>query len=462
MDAIIKDATHHFYEDLAEAGYPKYNLIDKILSEDNLSDSFDYVVSHLDNKYQRKIYSQKKEKVIAVLRKEIADGTFRIMREDVRDMDVIEGNKLRHVQAPRIDKRIGCHAVMVVVERVIYPTLIHNTAASIKGKGMHWLFHIIEEDLNVLRKCSDVYFYQSDYAHYYDNISQDRMKQEIRHYIGEPKLLAILDNFVELLDCGLSKGLRSSQCFANMYLSPIDHEMNTMVGSMVREGERRYLYYRYMDDVVIIGTNKKELWKYRDKLKELTSIINLEIKPSEAVRPLEEGMDFLGFVNYGTHVRLRKRTKQNAARKLARVKSRKRRQEIIGSFKGMACHADSKNLYKILTHQTMKKFSEIGVSYVPEDGKKRFPGRVVSLSSMIGETIEVHDYQSDVDTKHGHNRYVVSCRRKDTEEWFKFFTASEEMKSILNQISEIEGGFPFETKITVEYFDGGKRMYKFT
>ena len=462
MNAIVNEATHDFYGDLVKAGYPKFNLLEEILSEDNLSDSFDYVISHLDNKFQRKIFSQKKDKVISTLRKEIADGTFRIMRDDVKDMEVFEGNKLRRVQAPRIDKRIGCHAVMVVVEKIIYPTLINNTAASIKGKGMHWLFHILEEDLKVLQKCSDVFFYQSDYSHYYDNISQDIMKKELRHYIGDTRVLPILDNFIELLDHGLSKGLRSSQCFANMYHSWIDHEMNTMVGNVIRDGENHYLYYRYMDDIVIIGTNKKLLWKYRDRLKELASLINLEIKPSEAVRPLEVGIDYLGFVNFGTHVRLRKRTKQNAARKLARVKSRKRRQEIIGSFKGMACHADCKNLFKLLTHQKMKKFSEIGVNYIPEDGKKRFPGRIMSLSSMIGEVIEVHDYQSDVDTKHGHDRYVVSCKRKDSEEWFKFFTASEEMKSLLNQISEIEGGFPFETKIAVEYFDGGKRMYKFT
>ena len=44
----------------------------------------------------------------------------------------------------------------------------------------------------------------------------------------------------------------------------------------------------------------------------------------------------------------------------------------------------------------------------------------------------------------------------------KFFTASEEMKNILDQISDIEDGFPFETKITSERFDGNKVKYSFT
>ena len=52
--------------------------------------------------------------------------------------------------------------------------------------------------------------------------------------------------------------------------------------------------------------------------------------------------------------------------------------------------------------------------------------------------------------------------RKQTGDWGKFFTASEEMKNILDQISDIEDGFPFETTIVSEVFDGGKVKYKFS
>ena len=39
---------------------------------------------------------------------------------------------------------------------------------------------------------------------------------------------------------------------------------------------------------------------------------------------------------------------------------------------------------------------------------------------------------------------------------------SDEMKGILDQISDIEDGFPFETVLKCEMFDGGKRKYNFT
>lgn len=474
--------------------YPLNNLIPEIVSYSNMLDSYNYVVSHLESKHQRGHYApdfsplqpsdfgtdeeyqqylhnqQKAEgtrvEIIAMLRKQIGNGTFRITRADVRDIHVKDGPKERDCQAPRVPKRIGCHAIMVVVEKYCYPSLIHNSAASIKGRGMHWLHHIIENDLRCV--CDEYpYFYQNDIEHYYDSIDQEQMKHCIRQFISDPVLLPILDSFITVMPQGLSKGLRSSQCFANLYLSPVHHRMLQEVPHYIYTNEDgvdevHHLYYSYCDDTAFFAKTKKELWRLRDIYVSEVGKLGLKVKHNEAVRPLSVGFDMCGYVHYGTHSLLRKRIKQNAARKLARIKSRKRRQEVIGAFNGMACHADCKHLYHILTHQKMRKFSEIGVVYTPADGKKRFPGNVMRLSAIQNKEIEVHDYESDLSTSQGDGRYLVSFRDIRTGEWGKFFTSSEEMKNILDQISDIEDGFPFETVIQSEVFDGNKVKYKFT
>lgn len=441
--------------------FPLDNLIPEIVSEENMGESFDYVISHLEHPRQREMYRPKRLTIIENLRREISAGSFRIVRSDVRDLHVTEGYKERDVQAPTVVKRVGIHAIMVVIEKYTYPTLIKNTAASIKGRGMHWLHHVVEEDLTNAPEQSQ-YYYQNDIHHYYDSIDQVRMMQIIRKYVSDPILLPILDNFITLMPQGLSKGLRSSQCFANLYLNEVDHEMLKYVKHYEKDGETHYLYYRYCDDTVMLASTKKELWELRNIHIAAVARLGLEVKPSEAVRPLDDGLDFLGYVHYGTHSLLRKRIKQKAARKLAKVKSRKRRQEIIGSFKGMACHADCKHLFYKLTNQKMKKFSEMGVSYTPADGKKRFPGKTMRLGAIVNKTIEVHDFETGINTSQGEDLYVVSFRDKQSGEWGKFFTASEEMKNILDQISDIEDGFPFETTIVSEVFDGGKVKYKFS
>lgn len=450
-----------------EIKFPLDNLISEIVSWRNMEDSFDYVVSHLEHEDQREMYRPKLTEWVKSLSQEIREGSFRITRADVRDIHVTDGPKERDVQAPTVVKRVGIHAIMVVIEKYTYPTLIKNTAASIKGRGMHWLHHIVEEDMNN-RRFLTTYYYQNDIAHYYDTIDQDIMKQVIRKFVSDKVLLPILDSFITLMPKGLSKGLRSSQCFANLYLSPVDHEMLKHVHSYkhinkdTHEEEVRYLYYRYCDDMVIFSYSKKELWKMRDIYVREVEKMGLRVKPSEAVRPSDDGLDYLGYVHYGDYSLLRKRTKQNAARKLAKVRQRKRRQEIIGSFKGMACHADCKHLFYKLTYQKMKKFSEMGVTYTPADGKKRFPGKTTRLGNICNKVIQIHDFETGVKTTQGEDRYVVSFFDPQKNEWGKFFTASEEMKSILDQVSDIEDGFPFETTIESELFDGNKVKYKFT
>lgn len=442
-----------------ELSYPLDNLIPEIISDENMYGSFDYVVQHLEYEEQRARYRPLREKYVQILTDEIREGKFRIYREHVRDVHVKDGPKERDVQAPTVLKRVGVHAIMVIVEKYTYPSLIKNTAASIKGRGMHWMHHIIEEDLQNVPELMR-YFYKSDIEHYYDNIDQSLMKGVLREYICDETLLPMLDNFTELLPHGLSKGLRSSQCYANIFLSHVDHVMCENALTYMLGEEKRYLYFRYCDDVVIWGEDKRTLWKMRDLYVSELAKIGLNVKSNEAVRPISEGLDYLGFIQYEDYSLLRKRIKQNAARKLHKVKSRKRRQEIIGSFKGMACHADCKHLYYKLTGRRMKKFSEMGVTYTPEDGKKRFPGMTVRLSSIVNVPIVVLDYEKDMKTENGDDRYLVSV--KEGETFKKFFTASKEMKQILDKISDMDDGFPFETIIKSERFGDNKIKYIFT
>lgn len=221
--------------------FPLNNLLSEIATRENIEEAFDYVVGHLECKEQRDKYYPQREKICGRLLTELSEGTFRIT--EFNEMTVKDGPKERRVQAPRVYGRIGCHAVMVVIEKYTYPTLIKNTAASIKGRGMHWLHHIVETDVRQVPELTR-YYYQCDIYHYYDSIEQWRMKALIREYVSDPVLLPILDNFIELLAEGLSKGLRSSQCFANLFLCKLDHEMTKEVASYeLEQKDGTFIYF---------------------------------------------------------------------------------------------------------------------------------------------------------------------------------------------------------------------------
>ena len=452
------------------------DLQSEILQDSNLDAAFEEVVGHMEEPARhyklvevrgtdgsiKKTYvplpkpttsrkervRAKREELLASVKRRIASGTFRI--ETFKEFWVHEGDKWRLIQSPTIEDRIGINAIVRVLEKHIYPTIVLTSGASIKGRGMHRLYRKMRSDIRHDREGTR-YFYKCDIRKFYQSVVQAIMKMVIRRYVKDKWLLPILDSFVELLEKGISIGLRSSQFYGNILLSRLDHRM--------KEQEHCRYYYRYCDDIVILASNKKQLWHWRNVVHEEIAKLGLELKPSEAVRPTETGIDFLGYVDDGEHTRLRKRTKQNAARKLHKVKSRRRRQEIVGSLKGMAKWGDCGHLYKTLTGKSMKSFKELGLRYVAEDGKKRFSGKQVTLRSLTNIHITVEDFEKDVETHNG-LRTVVSFSY-DNGEKGKYFTADKEQLWYLTEAEKM-GELPFDTTIVAEVLGNGMVRYHFS
>lgn len=156
----------------------------------------------------------------------------------------------------------------------------------------------------------------------------------------------------------------------------------------------------------------------------------------------------------------RERSKRKPARKMHEVKSRRRRRELAASFYGMAKHADCRHLFNKLTGKDMKSFKGLNVAYKPEDGKKRFPGTVVSIREQVSLPIVVKEFETGIKTEQGEDRCIVAIEVNG--EARKFFTNSEEMKNILAQVKEIPDGFPFESVIRTETFGKGRTKYVFS
>lgn len=449
--------------------FPLDNLLIEIIDDRNLSESFDDLIGNLENKHQREYHRKKKEETLITLKKELSEGKFHLERSELKELHVDDGYKPRIVQAPPVYKRIGVQAIMRIVEKYIYPTLITNTAASIKGRGMHWLHHIVKKDIKT--NPENMQFYgQSDVYHFYDSIDQDKMKSIIREYIADCIVLKYLDNFIELMPFGLSKGLRSSQALANLYLSAVDKIMCQHVNYHIDDiednipdgHEIHYHYYRYCDDIVFFAPNKFECWKLYNLLNSELTKLGLKIKENFAIRPISEGLDFLGFKTFGAWKTIKGEKRWNVHSLLRkRIKSRKRRQQVIGSFKGMACHADCKNLYHKLTGQHMAKFSELGLIYTPKDGKKRFNCQHMTLGQIANRPLEILDFEKDIKTRWGESRYLVLFHFIGEITEYKFYTDSEEMKFYLDKMKE-QNLFPVETTIVQRQGTGSMRIYSFT
>ena len=431
------------------------HIIEEIVEYSNMAESFDQVLSGTKRKksHQGRYLLAHREEVIKELSERIASGTFHVTEKDIEEKDIIEAGKLRHIQFfKKLKNSIAVHAIMSVVDKHLKKRFIRTTSASIKNRGMHDLMKYIRRDMQKdpegTRFC-----YKFDISKFYESVNQDFVMYSVHRVFKDKKLIAMLDNFVRIIPQGISIGLRSSQGLGNLLLSVyLDHYLKDRYG--VRH------FYRYCDDGVVLGKSKAELWEIRDAVHEQLEQIDLKVKANERVFPVDEGIDFLGYVIYPDHVLLRKRIKQKFARKMHEVKSRRRRRELIASFYGMAKHADCHTLFKKLTGKDMRSFKDLNVSYKPEDGKKRFPGVVVSIRELVNLPIVVKDFETGIKTEQGEDRCIVAIEMNGEPK--KFFTNSEEMKNILLQVKDMPDGFPFETTIKTETFGKGRTKYIFT
>lgn len=427
-------------------------IIKEIVDYSNMAESFNQVLRGKKRKRcrQGRYLLAHKEEVIQELTKQITDGSFKV--SGYREKEIIEGGKLRRIQVLSMKDRIAIHAIMAVVDKHLKKRFIRTTSASIEGRGMHDLMKYIRRDMQDDPEGTR-YCYKFDISKFYESVKQDFVMYCVRRVFKDKTLINLLDGFVRMMTEGISIGLRSSQGLGNLLLSVyLDHYLKDKYG--VRH------FYRYCDDGVVLGNAKSELWKIRDVVHEQLEQIDLKVKANERVFPVDEGIDFLGYVIYPDHVRLRKRIKQKFARKMHEVKSRKRRRVLIASFYGMAKHANCIMLFNKLTGKEMKSFKDLNVAYKPEDGKKRFAGAVVSIRELVNLPIVVKDFETGVKTSQGEDRCVVAIEVNGEQK--KFFTNSEEMKNILQQVSEMPDGFPFETTIKTETFGKGRTKYVFT
>lgn len=428
-------------------------IIEEIVAYPNMSQSFDQVLQGTSRKQSRqgRWLLAHREEVIAELSAQIADGSYTIAG-GYRERTIIEGGKERRIQVLTMKDRIAVNAVMSIVDEHLKRRFIRTTSASIKGRGMHDLKAYIERDLREYPEATR-FCYKFDISKFYESVDQQSIIDCVRRVFKDDKLIAILERFVGMMPKGVSIGLRSSQGLCNLLLSVhLDHVLKDRLGCR--------FFYRYCDDGVILASTKEELWELRDIVHECVGNIGLEIKRNERVFPVTEGIDFLGYVIYPDHALLRKRIKQKFARKMGEVKSRKRRRELIASFYGMAKHADCNHLFNNLTGKEMKSFKDLNVAYKPDDGKKRFPGAVVSIRELVNLPIIIRDFETGVKTSQGDDRCVVAIEQNGEPK--KFFTNSEEMKNILLQVCDMPDGFPFETTIKAETFGKGKTKYVFT
>lgn len=269
---------------------------------------------------------------------------------------IVENGKVREVaDLPFYPDRIVHWALMNVLNRVMVKSLIHTTYAALPRRGMHKA----HKDLVKALKDDDAkYFLKIDIEKYFPSIEKDNMYLSIKRRVKDKKILSLCNQIIyEYPLSGIPIGNYTSQYFANYYLSSIDHFM--------KEKYHCKYYFRYMDDVVILGWSKPWLRRALKKISELTSALGLKIKGNWCIRPVSQGIDFVGFVSFKTHSLIRKRTKLKI-KKVCRVAQKHLKEDgfltehdigAINSYHGYIKWCNCKHLFDVIGLNDLYKYA---------------------------------------------------------------------------------------------------------
>lgn len=222
--------------------------------------------------------------------------------------------KTRTIKRPKFFPDQVLHWLIIfVIKPVIMQSMDFWNCGSIPGRGIKRGHQAIRKWLKT-DKPHTKYCLKMDVKKFYDSVPHNVLLELLNKKIKDPRLMALIKKVVGTTESGIPIGNYTSQWLANFFLCGLDH--------YIREELKACRYVRYIDDMVILGGNKKELHKTRRRIAAyLQEKLGLDLKENWQVFKVDSrGIDFLGYVFHRNHIRLRGRNFLALRRQAATVK----------------------------------------------------------------------------------------------------------------------------------------------
>ncbi len=293
--------------------------------------------------------------------------------------------KLREVFAADFSDRVIHHLIVPVLEQIYEPKFIYDSYSCRVDKGIH---NATKRALKFSK--ASRYYLQLDVKNFFYSIDKNILFQMLNRTIvknytkvkdtsialnemlwivhkiifhdvtkdaklkGDAKTFKLIPPHKTLFKIAKNKGLPignlTSQFFANVYMNDFDNYCKRVLKC------RKYI--RYVDDFVIFENTKEKLLDIqRDIERYLYDNLRLELRENIFLKPVNAGLDFLGYIIRPHYVLVRKRVVHNFKYKKAKyiqsyeeqkgkmsLEEIKKFLSVQASFVGHISHANSYNL----------------------------------------------------------------------------------------------------------------------
>ncbi len=273
--------------------------------------------------------------------------------------------KERLISAAPFRDRVVHHALCNVLAPVLEATFIEDSFACRTGKGTH---AAVDRFTHFARRHRFVL--HGDVQKYFPSVDHQVLKARVARHVKDRDVLWLAERIIDHSNpqepvqewyagddlfapaarrVGLPLGNQTSQLFANLTLSPLDH--------FVKETLRVRGYLRYMDDFVLFGDDPGKLSEARERCRAFLAGLRLRLHPRKsAVSRVCDGTRFLGYRVFPNHrllprtnvVRMRRRLARLRAGRAAGTLTRADVWRSLAGWLGHAVHADTWRLRRRL------------------------------------------------------------------------------------------------------------------
>lgn len=261
--------------------------------------------------------------------------------------------KTRKISKSDFRDRIIHHALCNILEPIFDKTFIHDSYANRKGKGtlkaVERFDHFKRKvSRNNTRKC---FVFKADIKKYFDNVDHKTLLKILNKKVVDADVLWLVQRILgnhqaDIKGRGMPLGNLTSQFFANIYLNQLDR--------FVKHRLKAKYYIRYVDDFVILDSNKEKLSKYKEEINNfLKQNLKIEFHPDKSkIFQLGNSLTFLGFRIFCNHKLLKRSSIRKMKNKYKTLKNFYNKKEfsydkVYDFMEGWIAYAKNANTYKL-------------------------------------------------------------------------------------------------------------------
>ncbi len=327
------------------------NLFDEIISHEQLFEAWRVFRKEKRKRKDVQEFERRVEENVFQLHRELKAKTY---KHGPYHSFFICDPKVRHIRKAGVRDRLVHQSVHTALTQVYEPKLIHHLYSARVGKGTHRAVKALREMARKVSQNNTRYCWglKCDVRKFYDTVDHKVLFKIITRTVRDSDVLWLIKeiigsyHFEDTPGKGMPIGNLTSQIFTNVYLNELDQ--------FIKHKLRAKYYLRYADDLLVLSHDKRWLENLISEISDfLGERLLLELHPKKViVRPLHQGIDFLGYVTLPEHQVLRTKTKRRMQRKLSQrldsyftgeIDSESMNQ-TLQSYLGILSHADAFDL----------------------------------------------------------------------------------------------------------------------